>query len=379
MKKRIQIIVPDKIKNPVGGLGVQLKHMMENLEKDFDFDIIGQPEDNGWPNYTSVYNPMPAIQHGSITTIAGQIAYFAAGIEKPKPDIVHAYDWSTYLAGAYTADFFKVPLVVTMNLSINLLEKSGITYSHNSQTVDGAWLHKTHCEIELYGLRKAKKIIHVSEGYRNRFKGAENFEQKSEVVPNGIELSEWQSLAPFKLPGTGRIKLIYIGRLALMKGVMALCEARIPDGIDLIFIGADNGGEAQVFQRMLEKVKNESNVHYIGPLYGQDKINAMCAADAVIMPSIHEPFGIVALEALASKSILLSSFVDGMSDFLSEEIAINCGTTKGSIERALLNLLSLPAEDKRIRIEKGLEICRRYSWKSAAEKMKNIYQDLSKY
>lgn len=376
MKKRIQIIVPDKIKNPVGGLGVQLKHMVENLEKDFDFDIIGQPEENGWPNYTSVYNPMPAIAHGSISTIAGQIAYFAAGVEKSKPDIVHAYDWSTYLAGVYIAEFFKVPLVVTMNLSINLLEKSGITYSHNPQTVDGAWLHKTHCEIELYGLRKATKIVHVSNGYRNRFKGAENFDQKSVVIPNGIELSEWQPLAPFKFPGTGSIKLVYIGRLALMKGVMALCQARIPDGIDLIFIGADNGGESVVYNQMLEKVKMEKNVHYIGPLYGQDKINALCSADSVIMPSIHEPFGIVALETLASKSILLSSFVDGMSDFLTEEIALNCGTTKEAIERSLIELSTMTQEDRQARIEIGLEVCRHYTWQSAAEKMKKIYQDL---
>ncbi len=375
-RKRIQIIVPDKIKNPVGGLGVQLKHMVENLEKDFDFDIIGQPEENGWPNYTSVYNPMPALQHGALTTIAGQIAYFAAGVEKSKPDVVHAYDWSTYLAGAYVAEHFKVPLLVTMQLSINLLEKVGITYAHNAETIDGAWIHKTHCEIELYGLRHAAKIVHVSEAYRNQFKGVENFDQKSTVVPNGIELSEWSQFAPMKFPGKNPIKLIYIGRFALMKGVLALCAAKVPDGIDLIFIGADNGGEAQVFQKMLEKVNQESNVHYIGPLYGQDKINAMCSADAVIMPSIHEPFGIVALEALASKSILLSSFMDGMSDFLTEDVAINCGTTPPFIERAMIDLISLTPEGKEKRIQKGLEVCRRYSWQTAADQMRKIYQNL---
>ena len=375
-KKRVQIIVPDKIKNPVGGLGVQLKHMVELLDKDFDFDIIGQPEDNGWPNYTSVYNPMPAVQHGSISTIAGQIAYFAAGVAKPKPDIVHAYDWSTYLAGAFAADHFKVPLVVTMNLSINLLQQVGITYSHDSRTVDGAWLHKTHCEIELYGLRKAKVIIHVSDGYRNHFRKLENFEKKSVTVPNGIDLSEWQSLAQVKLPGKAPIKLIYIGRFALMKGILALCESRIPENIDLIFIGADNGGEAYVYQKMLEKVNKEANVHYIGPLYGQDKINAMCAADAVIMPSIHEPFGIVALEALASKSVLLSSFIDGMSDFLTDDIAINCGTKKETIERALLELSAMSEENKKTRIEKGLQICREYTWEKAADKVRGIYNSL---
>ena len=97
------------------------------------------------------------------------------------------------------------------------------------------------------------------------------------------------------------------------------------------------------------------------------------AADAVIMPSIHEPFGIVALEALASKSILLSSFVDGMGDFLTEDVAINCGTSKESIEKALDNLINLQEEERVQRIKKGLEICKEYTWEKSAKKLAAIY------
>ena len=164
--------------------------------------------------------------------------------------------------------------------------------------------------------------------------------------------------------------------MSQMKGVFALCQARIPAEIDLIFIGKNEGGDKSTVDAVMEKVKNTSNVHYIGPLFGQDKVDALRSADAIIMPSVHESFGIVALEALASESILLSSFVDGMRDFLTEEVAINCGTDAQSIEYALERLLNMSEEEKAQRRTKGLRVAEEYSWDKAAEKTKELYNSL---
>jgi len=370
------MIAPDRIKKPVGGMGIQVSHLTEALEKDFHFDLIGYPEDDPPANYIGVKNPLPKIPHSALTTLASQIAYFAVAEKLPKPDLVHAQDWSTYLAGVYTAEHFNVPLVVSMNLSVIMLETIGVIFAKDFGAWDGYWLHRTHCEIELLGLRKAKKIVHVSNGYRKRFKHIAEFDKKTVVVPNGIDLMAWQKFKPKKLPGHAKLKVVFLGRPAIMKGVIPLCQAKIPEEIDLIFISPETGGEFDTFQEIIKKTENEKNVHYIGPLFDQEKIDALGSADAVIMPSRHEPFGIVALEALASRSILLSSFVDGMSDFLTDHVAINCGTTKESIEKGLKKLVEMSEVEKNRRIEKGLEICREYSWENAARKMKSVYDEV---
>lgn len=379
-KKLIKIILPDKIKSPVGGLGVQCKYMIQHLQSHYDFEIIGQPEENGSSEYYSVTHPLPKIIHGSINTLIGQGAYYHHTLESGnKPDLIHAYDWSTYLAGVYAAKHYKVPLIVTMQLSIHLLETVGIVYSGDVKTIDGLWLHNTHKEIELSGLRNADHIVHVSNSYANSINQLDpSFSSKYSIVPNGIELSEWNNYQKVKLPGNRPIKLVYIGRFAMMKGVIELLQSYIPDNIDLIFIGTNNGGEAGVFESMLKASHTRENIHFIGPAYNQDKINILKSADAMIVPSIHEPFGIVALEALASENILLSSYANGMSDFLTEDVALNCGNNPNSISNALQKLSTMGEEEKKNRISKGLQICEKYSWENASLKMKPIYDNLLK-
>ena len=162
-----------------------------------------------------------------------------------------------------------------------------------------------------------------------------------------------------------------------MKYITELCKASIPENIDLYFIGDDRGGEKYIFQLMLDKCQ-EPNVHYLGYLRGQDKIDVLKSADAVILPSIHEPFGIVGLEALASNCILISSFVDGITDYLTEDIGINCGFNSWSISNALYDYANIPEEELNIRKEKGQKIAKQFDWDKLSQQYYKVYKDLKK-
>ena len=110
----------------------------------------------------------------------------------------------------------------------------------------------------------------------------------------------------------------------------------------------------------------------------QEKLNVLKSADGVIMPSIHEPFGIVGLEALASGCILLSSFVDGISDYLTEDVGINCGTDVFSISNALHDFLILPEDEIKYRQQKGIEIAKQYDWGKLSNQYYKVYKNLIK-
>lgn len=372
---KVVVIFPDSITIPNGGLGIQFKNIHSRLKDKVDFFVAGYPDGpNEITNYRSVSHPVPAVRHGSINTLLGHTVYLAEALKFPKPDLVHAYDWSTYFAGVYLAQHHKVPLLLSMNLSANAMTNVGIFNCFDFSSPDGSWLHKAHVEMEWFGLQNADKIINVSNGYAKYFP---QFADKTVIIPNGIDLKEWQPTDTVSLPGNRKHKVVYIGRLSLMKSVDMLLDAEIPEDVDLIFVGAHSGGDGPCIQKLEKTLKDKKpGLHYYGPAYGQKKINLLHSADAVIMPSKHEPFGIVALEALASKSILLASRVDGLGDFLTNNNSIDCGYTAESISQALKYFTNLPESKKQSMIENGIKTCDQYKWDEVAEQYYETYSSM---
>lgn len=376
-KPKIAFIVPDKIQNPVGGMGVQAKYLIKHLQKDFDFDIYGFPENNKLKNYHPCFNPLPKIRHHGLSTIGGQITYLTEIVKNEKPDLIHVADYTIYLAGVMASRALKIPLIVSVQLSAHLMEQFGLKFSIDHNSIDGQAIQNTMKEIELLGLREAQKIIHVSKTYKNIFaKEMPELDNKSIYIPNGVDLQEWNNSKKVKLPGKQKIKLVYLGRFNRQKNIQELAQVNVPNNIDLIFVGDEKTADINLLEIIKIRSKNEENIHYYGPAYDQDKINIMSSADAIIIPSIHECHPIIMHEALASKSVVLSSFVSDMSVVLDEIFAINCGLTKESIENSLIQLSRMSEREMKDRQEKGFEVVQNYDWKNAASKTKDIYLEI---
>jgi glycosyltransferase involved in cell wall biosynthesis len=375
MKPKVQVIFPDSMSDPVGGMGVQFKHLYEILKNDINFYLSGFPDSSSPKNYVEVISPFPNIKHGSLNTLLGQSIYLYESLKHPKPDLIHAYDWTTYLAGVFLAKYHKVPLLISIQLSAKILrEKTGICNCVDPTSVDGEWLYKMHEEIEAYGYKESTKIVCVSKDYAKHFS---QFKDKIKIIPNGVTVEDWKKENTVIFPGENKIKVIYIGRFASMKSVDVLANVNVPKGIDLIFVGGAKGSDPVVIDE-IEKGIQKDNIFYIGSAYEQEKIDILLHADAVIMPSKHEPFGIVALEAFASKSILLSSWVDGLGDFCNSNNSIYTSITKEGIEKALNKLLKLSKQEKESLILNGLKTCKKYTWEKSAKQYKKIYKSLTK-
>lgn len=381
-KPRIAFIMPDKIEKPVGGMGVQAKYIIKNLEKEFDFDIYAFPEDNKVENYHSCYSPLPRVMHHGILTIGGQIAYLTEIIKNEKPDIIHVADYTLYLAGVMASRAFNIPLVVSVQLSAHFMEKFGITFARDINSIDGMAIQNTIKEIELLGLMESDKIIHVSQVYKDIFKKElPHIDSKSFYIPNGIDLKEYSKTNPkYKkliLPGERRIKLVYIGRFAQQKNIANLNQAEIPKNIDLIFVGPEETNNSD-FHNVITSTNQVENKHYYGPAYDEEKINLLHSADAVIIPSLHECHPIVMHEAMAAGCVILHSGAGDMQNILTEDFAINCGKTKESIEAALIKLSAMSNEELEERKNKGLEVVKNYTWEKSSEKTKEVYDEVLK-
>ena len=368
---KVTVLFPDQLQVPVGGLGVVGQKLQQHLGDKVDFTWIGQPQPNKQSNYLDTSFPFD-IPHGALNTITGQNNYLVNAIKAGKPDLIHAFDWSVFLAGVQAAEYFNVPLVCSMQLSINALSRIGHTYTADPNSWDGQMIAKTNHQIELLGLQKATAIIQVSNAYARYFP---DFKDKSVIIQNGIDFDELQTDVRIKLPGhPNRIKLLYIGRFDYMKGITQLLQTPIPSEIDLIIAGSPNGGQSYIYEDILKLQRTSDNVHYIGHIEGERKKEVLNSVDATIMPSLHEPFGIVGLEAMATNGLLLTSYADGISDYANLGNSMYCGTTKESILASLHSLYHF----KKGRIEEIKQQARttalKYSWKSSIEKYFELYK-----
>lgn len=362
-------LVPDYVEKPSGGLGEQFRNVKQALQSKVNYYICGYPEKNNIVNYKSVINPFSEFKHAALSTIFGQSLYLQKALEyKVDFDIIHAFDWSTFVAGVLCSWHYKKPLICTVQLSLFHLNKSGIFYCHDFSTVDGRYINELQIYFEAFGLEYANKIIHVSDYYASQYP---QFKDKSTTLYNGIKIDDWVQKKTPNLPGKNKFKFCYIGRASAMKGIDTIINANIPDNIDFYFVVSPKNAEEPYFSNIKNKCNNR-NIFHIPGLYGQQKIDFLFAMDGVVMPSIHEPFGIVALEALISENLLITTATGGIQEIVKDIEYFKIQTSQ-DLETAFILCSNLEQEDiKRIK-EKGKNRACQFDWNDIAEKLYNVY------
>jgi len=110
----------------------------------------------------------------------------------------------------------------------------------------------------------------------------------------------------------------------------------------------------------------------------EDLVNAYAAADIFILPSQHEPFGIVILEAWAAKKPVIASNVGGIIDLVADgksAILFESGS-RTSLKAAILKLLDDPGLSRALAAN-GYEEAKKRSWAAISEKLISLYKEVS--
>jgi len=370
---KVLALIPDFLEKPSGGLGEQMQNIVRELSNKVEYFICGYPEINNIKNYRSVFAPISGFEHAALTTIYGQSIYFLEGLEfKQDFDIIHACDWSTFYAGVLASWHFKKPLICTVNLSLQQLNKSGIFYCGDPSTVDGHYINKLQVLFEHMGLHYANKIIHVSEYYASLYP---TYLSKSKIIHNGLNLKIWNKTnSSAFLRGKNKTKFCYIGRASHMKGVDKILNSNIPDDIDFYFVVSEKNAEEPIFSNIKNKCNNK-NIFHIQGLYGQDKIDFLHEMDAVVMPSIHEPFGIVALEALASECILITTAVGGIQEIVKDIDYIHINDVD-DLNNSYNKIKLLTEKDRQEIKQKGKNHVSKFDWEIQSNKLYEVYKEV---
>ena len=166
--------------------------------------------------------------------------------------------------------------------------------------------------------------------------------QKGTVIHNGIDPTRFQNRTPYPHP---RPYVLAYGRLTHKKGFDLLLEAwattTARDQIDLLIAG--DGEEKESLISKTQKLGLAGNIHFVGRASSDQVVQLLNGCRFVVVPSRQEPFGIVALEAMAARKPLLATAVGGLVELLEPTSACLVQPTVEGIKQGLETLLADPA------------------------------------
>lgn len=236
------------------------------------------------------------------------LVQLAAQLGDWKPDVVHAHDWLVAWAGDTLTTLLDAPLVAT----IHATERG----RHGGHLPPG--LPGEINSVEWWLTYQAKEVIACSRFMvREVVQGFELPSDKVHLVPNGVDIGQWAA-APATEDATAPLVVAW-GRIQYEKGFQVLARAigelrqRVP-GIRCVIAG--RGTYLPELQTHVDMEGVSDLVHLAG-FVPDDELRALLAtASCVVIPSLYEPFGIVALEGMAAGAPTIVARTGGLAEII---------------------------------------------------------------
>ena len=319
-------------------------------------------------------------------TVHQHLAEFVAGIEAHRAeegltyDLIHAHYWLSGVAGLMLRQAWGVPVVQMFHTLARL--KNAV-----AQTRD-------EVEPELRVREEARLVAEVDRIVTGTVMERANLvwhygaaAERISVIPCGVDTELFQprsqAVARDLLELPPDPMLLYVGRLQPIKGLDTLLAAmtRLPGPARLLIVGGDQdepeNGHGEWLRARVTELGLEDRVRFLGP-QRQDRLPLFyAAAEATVMPSHYESFGMVALEAMACGTPVVASRVGGL------RTTVRDGVTGYLVPEgdpaALADRLRILLEDRDTRERLGREAVRwaaEHRWPCVAEKVCHLYAEL---
>lgn len=241
--------------------------------------------------------------------------------------------------------------------------------------------------IQYRVLRDARAVLFTTEMERNLALTSFHPNQWNSIpIPYGISEPEGDPATQVEafyaaMPAVrDRRFLLFLARLHEKKGCDLLLQAfaRLAQefpSVDLVIAGPDQVGLQAKLQQFAEQHGIAARVHWPGLIGGDRKWGALLAAEAFILPSHQENFGISVVESLAAgRPVLISNQVNIWPEIQSEGVGLVEDDTLAGTERLLRRWLTLPEPDRRAMVARTRScFAARYSMRGAALAINQIF------
>jgi len=290
-------------------------------------------------------------------------------------DVIHVHDWLAAFSGISFKHYLKKPMALTVH-STEVGRAQGL-HSPDSFSING---------IEWWATYEADRVIVCSQSMKNEICGHFNLPlDKVDVIPNAIDTTKYQtsvdrgSVRQRYGVGYGEKLILCVGRLVPQKGIEYFIRAipiiakRYPEAK---FIIVGEGWSRDLLEAEARASGQGRKIQFTGFASDQEVINLMTSADALVVPSVYEPFGIVALEGMATGVPVVASKVDGLAEVIEHDRTgvFVYPRSPESIAWGVDQVLSDPGHAKWLTENAKEELRKAYSWEAVAMKTVEVYR-----
>ena len=272
-------------------------------------------------------------------------------------DLVHGHDWLVANACDHLARRFGCPLVTTIHATEHGRHQGWVD-KHPQSYIHG---------VERWIANRADTVIACSTG----------------IDPEDLQPHDDEELgrlrAEFAAPDESLVLLV--GRLVYEKGFQFALEA-LPEIIDSLpetrFVVAGSGTHEQELRRQAEELGLMDRGTFVGWI-GDDVLHSLYRiADVCVVPSIYEPLGLVALEAMASSCPCIVADTGGLREVVPhDEVGLRFrARDPQSLAAMTVRVLDDAKLCRRLTAE-AFEHLRRFDWDDVAERTADVYAELS--
>jgi len=291
-------------------------------------------------------------------------------------DILHVHDWLTAPSSIAIKHSLQKPLLFTAHSTEN--GRSGL-HIPDSFTIDG---------IEWWATYEANKIIVTSSSMKDEVCGHfRTSDKKVEVIPNAIDWSKyqraidrWAVRAHYGVQPHENLVLC-IGRLVPQKGIEYLLKA-VPivarSGQDAKLIIAGDGWYRDHLEWVANSTGQRWRITFTGFISEPDLIALTKSADVLVVPSVYEPFGIVALEGMAAEVPIVASQVGGLKEFVEHDrtgVLVHPRNPE-SIAWGIKHVLSNPGHARWLTQNAKEAVQKTYAWDTIAKRTSKVYENV---
>lgn len=289
-------------------------------------------------------------------------------------DMIHMHEYRTLqnLIVHHYAKKYGTPYVLqTRGSMVRIMTKVKL-----KQLYDILWGYRL--------LRDASKVVALTQIEAEQYKSMGVSPDKIEIVPNGIDLAEFENLPPrgefrkkWGINNSQKI-VLFLSRIHKIKGPDLLAKAfatlvKDYNNIQLVIAGPDDGYLLSL-KKLIADLEISDKVLFTGSLYGQEKLKAYVDADVYVLPSVYETFPVAVLEACACGTPVILTDRCGIAGMIDGQAGLVVPYDKEQLQQALLHML----DDDKMRLrfgEKGKLLVReKFNWENIIKQVVSIYE-----
>ncbi|MBA3630102.1 MAG: glycosyltransferase [Actinobacteria bacterium] len=206
------------------------------------------------------------------------------------------------------------------------------------------------------------------------------------TVPNGLDTRHFEGAhggREFRrrfLAGHEGPVVLYLGRINFKKGLDTLLESfavavREVTDARLLIVGPDDEGLQPALEMQARRLGVSDGVTFIGPLHGPDRLSALAAAAAWVLPSHTENFGSAVIEAMAAGvPVIVSPEVNLAADIETAEAGLVAPRTPTAFANETVRLLRDSGLQSQLAY-RGRRFARRYDWSTVGPQLADAYRE----